>query len=42
MIVNENISPVKILEKSFGSINFPFTSTAYISQNMKLPLVIMT
>ena len=37
MIVNENISPVKILEKSFGSINFPFTSTAYISQNMKLP-----
>ena len=37
MIINENISPIKILEKSFGSINFPFTSTAYLSQNMNLP-----
>ena len=37
VIINENISPIKIMENSFGSVNFPFTSTAYLSQNMNLP-----
>ena len=37
MNINENVSPVKILAKSFASISFPFTSTAYLSQNMNLP-----
>lgn len=35
--INQNISPIKILENSFASINFPFTSTAYLSKNMNLP-----
>ena len=36
-IINENVSPIKMLENSFASINFPFTSTAYLSQNMNIP-----
>ena len=26
-----------MLENSFASVNFPFTSTAYLSQNMNIP-----
>ena len=36
-IINENVSPIKMLENSFASVNFPFTSTAYLSQNMNIP-----
>ena len=35
--INENVSPIKIMENSFASVNFPFTSTAYLSKNMNLP-----
>ncbi len=36
-IIKEDISPVKLLKKSVASINFPFTSTAYLAHNSGLP-----
>ena len=38
-IINENISPIKLIKRSMATINFPFTSTAYLSHNFNLPTV---
>lgn len=38
-IINENISPMKLIKNSIATINFPFTSTAYLSSNFNLPTV---
>lgn len=38
-IINENISPIKLIKRSMATINFPFTSTAHLSHNFNLPTV---